>query len=51
MCSNMRYQKKQIFFEEKQAVNQDENITSDEDEPIDVDTTSQKLQATREQYS
>ena len=28
-------------FEEQQSVNQDENITSNEFEPIDVDTTSQ----------
>ena len=41
-----RYQKKQTFFiEEQQTVNQDENITLDEDEPMDVDTTSQRLQA------
>ena len=32
------------FFEEQQAVNEDENITSDEDEPMDIDY-SQRLQA------
>ena len=41
----------EIFYEEifllerQQAVNQDENITSDEDEPMDVDTTRRRLQA------
>ena len=36
-----------INFEnyEQQAVNQNKNITSDEDEPMDVVTTSQRLQA------
>ena len=33
------------FFEEQQSVNEDENITSDEVESMDVDTTSQMLQA------
>ena len=38
MCPKKRYQK-------KQKVSEDENTTSDEDEPIDVDTTSQMLLA------
>ena len=33
------------FFEEQQTVNEDENITSDEDEPVAVGITSQRLQA------
>ena len=41
-----RYQKKQtFFFDEQQAVNQDDNITPDEDEPMDVDAKSEMLQA------
>ena len=34
-----------LFFDEQQSVNQDKNITTDEDEPMDVDTISQRLQA------
>ena len=37
--------KSKPLFEEQQAVNIDENITLDEDEPIYVDTTNQSLQA------
>ena len=33
------------FFEKQQAVNEDENITSNKDESMYVDTTSQRLQA------
>ena len=33
-----------FFFEKQQAVNQDENIPSNEDEPMYVDTTSQRFQ-------
>ena len=33
------------YFEEQQAVNKDEHITSDADEPMDIDTTRQRLQA------
>ena len=33
------------FFFKQQALNEDENIKSDKDEPMDVDTTSQRLQA------
>ena len=48
MCSKKRYQKKQTFiFEEQQLVNEDENITSNEDEPMDVDAISQTLQASK----
>ena len=36
---------KLFFFEEQQSVNEDETITSDEDEPMDVDTTSQRLES------
>ena len=46
MCSKKRYQKK-TFFEEQGLVNEDENITSDEDETMDVDTISQMLQASK----
>ena len=35
------------MFEEQQLLNGDENITSDEDEPMDFDTISQKLQASK----
>ena len=34
-----------FVFYQQQTVNEDENITSDEDEPMDADTTSQRLQA------
>ena len=46
ICNKKRHYKdaKHFFFEEQQALNQDENITSDEVEPMDVDTTSQRLQ-------
>ena len=40
-----RNQKQTFFFEEQRLVNEDENITSDEDEPMDVDNISQTLQA------
>ena len=33
-----------LFFKEKQAVSQDENILSNENELMDIDTTSQTLQ-------
>ena len=36
---------KPFFYNEQQKVNQDENITLDEDEPMDVDTKSLRLQA------
>ena len=32
-----------LVFDQQQAVNQDENITSDEDEPMHAVTTSQRL--------
>ena len=36
----------EVFYPEvQQAVNQNEKIASDKDVPIDVDTTSQRLQA------
>ena len=35
------------FFFEQKLVNEDENTTSDENEPMDVDTISQKLQASK----
>ena len=35
------------FFEEQKIVNEDENIASDEDEPMYVDTISQTLQANK----
>ena len=34
-----------LFFDEQQTVNQDNNIKSDEDEPMVVDTTTEWLQA------
>ena len=39
MFSRQRYYKKP-FFEDHQIVNEDDNSTSDKDDPIDVDTTS-----------
>jgi len=36
---------KPYFFEEQQALNEDENIISDEDELMNVDNTRQMLQA------
>ena len=37
ICSKKIYQKKQrLFHEEQQAVNEDENITADVDEPMDA---------------
>ena len=45
ICSKKRYKKKQnLFFEDQQSVNQEKNIPSNNDEPMDVDTTSQRLQ-------
>ena len=32
------------FFEEQQAANEEDTITSDEDDPIDFDSSSQSLQ-------
>ena len=45
ICFKKIYQKQQTFFEEQRAVNEDENITSDADEPMGVDTISQSLKA------
>ena len=41
ICSKKKYQKKQFCFEEQQAINEDENIKTDD--PMDVDTTNQRL--------
>ena len=38
-------QEEKLLFEETQAVNEDENITSDNNDPMDVDATSQRLQS------
>ena len=35
------------FFEKQQVVNENENMTSDEDEPMDVDTIIETLQASK----
>ena len=40
-----------FFFEKQQAVNADENITLNEDKPMDVDTTNQMLQASNILYN
>ena len=44
MCSMKEILEANLFFEEQQLVNEDENLTSDEDEPMVVDTISQTLQ-------
>ena len=44
MCSKWGYQKNKTFFRQQQAVNKDKNIESDENEPMDVDTSSQQVQ-------
>ena len=38
------------FFKEQQTVNEDDNITSDEVEPMDIDTPSKRLQASNILY-
>ena len=38
-------ERSKLFFEEQYLVSEYENITSDENEPMDVDTISQRLQA------
>ena len=38
-------ERSKLFFEEQYLVSEYENITSDENEPMDVDTISQMLQA------
>ena len=44
ICPSTDIRRSKHFILMNNIIKQDENITSDEDEPMDVDTTSQRLQ-------
>ena len=51
MMKTVKFSKKKrlskpFFYENQEAVNKEEKITSDEDDPIDFGSNSQSLQAT-----